>query len=112
MRQSAIVVPSGVMSRARRITRPSRLVVLPAFSPHTDVGRNTSAFGGVDVERAHRHDEPGGIERELRAAPIGEVLDQVGAEQHERVDGAGGRGGEDAGGIEARAGRARCPTPR
>ena len=43
MRQSSIVVPSGVMRRARRSTRPSRLVVLPPFSPHTEVGRNTSA---------------------------------------------------------------------
>ena len=38
-RQSGIVVPSGVTSRASRTTRPSRLVALPCFSPHTDAGR-------------------------------------------------------------------------
>ena len=52
MRQSAIVVPSGVMTRARRLTRPSRLVALPSFSPHTDVGRNTSARSAASTLNA------------------------------------------------------------
>ncbi len=34
-------VPSGVIRRATRCTRPSRLVVLPAFSPHTEVRAGT-----------------------------------------------------------------------
>ena len=52
MRQSGIVVPSGETRRARRSTRPSRLVVLPAFSPHTDAGRNTSAFSAASAVNA------------------------------------------------------------
>ena len=43
MRQSSIAVPSGATLRPTRCTRPSRLVTVPAFSPHSVHGRNTSA---------------------------------------------------------------------
>ena len=39
IRQSSIVVPSGVTSCATRCTRPSRFDIVPVFSPHTRRGQ-------------------------------------------------------------------------
>ena len=76
--------------------------MLPAFSPHTVVGRNTSARAEASAANA-----PTAITNRTASSPardadpVGEVLLEVGAEQHERADRAGGGGGEDAGGVEA-----------
>ena len=42
-RQSSMAVPGGATLRARRSRRPSRLVVVPRFSPKTATGSTTSA---------------------------------------------------------------------
>ncbi len=63
----SMVVPSGVISCASRCTRPSRLVLLPDFSPHTVVGRNTSAFAAASAQNAPtatRKPTPSSPERE------------------------------------------------
>ena len=62
-------------------------------------------------ERVDGDDEAGAGERPAGQVAVGEVGERVGAEQHQRLDLAVGRGREDAGGVEARLGRARCPTP-
>ena len=101
MRQSSIVVPSGVMRRAWRITRPSRLVVVPLFSPHTEVGRNTSARAAASsVNAPTATTNFTASSTGAHADAVGEVLLEVGAEQHQRVDRARRRGLEDAGGVE------------
>ena len=76
--------------------------MLPLFSPHTEVGRNTSARAAASVgERADRDDELHRVEPGAHADAVGEVFLELGAEQHQRVDGAGGGGFEHAGGVEA-----------
>ena len=105
----------GVTSRATRCTRPSRLVVLPAFSPHTVVGstrrraRRRRCTNASDRDHeAHDGRAPVG-----RARGRGSRSSEVGAEQRRGVSiVAVGRGPEDAGGVEpGRAGHRR-PTPR
>ena len=84
---------------------------MPCFSPHTGAGRNdVGARRRVGEERVDRDDEPGRVERVRGQRAVGEVDERVGAEQHERVDLARGRGGEDAGGVEARRVGHRAPV--
>ena len=47
--QSARLLPAGVTSRATAVTRPSRLVVVPAFSSNMLAARTTCAFSLDEV---------------------------------------------------------------
>ena len=110
MRQSSIAVPSGATLRPTRCTRPSRFVTVPAFSPHSVTGRNTSArFVDSGVEAVDRDDRVDRVDaRAAASVGVGEVADRVGAEEHEHVDLAVGRGAAGSLGVEARA----RPAPR
>ena len=91
MRQSSIAVPSGATLRPTRCTRPSRLVTLPVFSPHSVQGSTTSARSDVPVRNA-----PTAMIFFAPAIPrrgeigVGEVGDGIGAEDHQHLDLAGG----------------------
>ena len=76
--------------------------MVPALlAPHRRREEHVGARGGVGGERADRDRRTGPRSSAARrSAAVGEVRQRVGAEQHERVDRAVGRGLEDAGGVE------------
>ena len=81
MRQSSIAVPSGATLRPTRCTRPSRFVTVPAFSPHSVHGRNTSArCVDSDSNAVDRDDRVDRVERAPRERGVGEVADRIGAD--------------------------------
>ena len=82
------------------------------LAPHRRRQEHVGARGRVVGERTHRHDEPDRVERGPHADAVGEVLFELGAEQHQRVDGAGGGGVEHTGGVETTLRRHAAPRLR
>ena len=114
MRQSSIAVPSGATLRPTRCTRPSRLVIVPVFSPQSVHGQEHvgAARGRRATNAPTAIDEAGAVDAALREVGVGEVGERIGAEQHEHVDLAVGGGAEDAGGVEPALARHRAPRAR
>ena len=71
------------------------------LAPHRGREEHVGAGRGVGGERAHRDRELHRVEPGAHADAVGEVLLEVGTEQHQGVDRAGGGGLEHAGGVEA-----------
>ena len=72
--------------------------MLPPFSPHTEVGRNTSARADASAVNAPTAITNGtASSRRAMRMRSGKSCSGVGAEQHQRADLAGGGGVEDAG---------------
>ena len=85
--------------------------MVPAFSPHTVVGRNTSARGrGVGANAPTATTKPTRVEPGASGCRSGKSVEHVGAEQHQRARRPSAGGGEDAGGVEAGARPGTAPT--
>ena len=91
--QSARAVPGGVTFWPSTLTRPSMLVVVPPTSAKPAAGSTTSACGRrLGEEGVDGDDRAGAGEARRGQVAVGEVGERVGAEQHQRVDPAVGRG--------------------
>ena len=106
IRQSAIARAVGRDLAGRRAARgPRGSWRCPPSRPtpstgRNDVGARSMLVGDERVDRDRRSRTASSARADERA--VGEVVVRVGAQEHERVDPAVGRGAEDAGGVEAR----------
>jgi hypothetical protein len=100
-----MAVPAAVTLWATGLTRPSRLVVVPVFSPKVATARTTSAWlddavrkaSSATTGRGRRARRPGQV-------GVGEVSQRIGAEQDEAADGAVAAASRMPGGVEPRRG--------
>ena len=100
--QSGRDVPATETFWPTFVTRPSRFVVVPDFSPYAAAASTTSAAAVESVRNVSTAMIAAGAgEGPAGEVGVGEVVERVGAEQHEQVDAPVGGGGEDAGGVEA-----------
>ncbi len=111
--QSGRVVPNGVTCWASGDTRPSMFVVVPAFSPNAAAASTTSASCVDSDGNVSIGDDPACTgERPASEVGIGAVVDRIGAEQHEQIELAVGRGAQGGEPVVVAVGRCEADRQR